>query len=218
MFIGHFALGFGAKRVSPNPSLGTLFLAAQFVDLLWPILLLLGWEAVQVEPGNTIVTPLNFTDYPISHSLLMSIVWGLVVGGIYYMLRKDKKGSVWLGALVVSHWLLDFLTHRPDLPLFPGSVKVGLGLWNSLLGTILVEGFIFAAGIYLYLQATKAKSKTGVYAFWGLVVFLVVIYLNNLFGPPPHDSSTTIGFVGLAQWLLVAWGYWIDRNRMAVGH
>lgn len=213
MFIGHFAVGLGAKKISSKPSLGTYFLAAQFVDLIWPFLLLLGWETVMVEPGNTAVTPLNFTNYPISHSLLMSILWGVVVGGVYYVIRKDKRGSILLGALVVSHWFLDFITHRPDLPLYPGGSKVGLGLWNSLIGTILLEGFLFAAGIYLFLKVTKAKNKTGVYAFWSLIVFLVITHLNNLFGPPPPDSSTAIGFVGLAQWLLVAWGYWIDRNR-----
>jgi len=216
MFIGHFALGLCAKKIANKPSLGTLFLAAQFVDLLWPVLLLLGLESVIVEPGNTVITPLNFTNYPISHSLLMSIVWGVVVGGVYYIFRKDRKGSIWLGMLVVSHWILDFITHRPDLPLYPGGAKVGLGLWNSLPGTFLVEGIIFIIGIYFYLKSTKVKNKTGVYSFWGLIVFLVIIYINNLFGPPPPDSSTTIAFVGLSQWLLVAWCYWIDRNRTTV--
>ena len=215
MFIGHFALGLGAKKAAPKPSLGTLFLAAQFVDLLWPFLLLTGWEVVKVEPGNTVFTPLNFVHYPISHSLLMTVAWGLIIGGIYYYFRKDKNGAIWLAALTVSHWVLDFLTHRPDLPLYPGGMKVGLGLWNSLAGTILVEGIIFGVGIYFFLKSTKAKNKTGVYSFWSLVIFLMVIYVSNIWGPPPPDSANAIAIVGLAQWLLIAWGYWIDRNRVA---
>jgi len=215
MFIGHFALGLGAKKISPKPSLGTLFIAAQFVDLLWPFLLLMGWEVVKVEPGNTVFTPLNFVHYPISHSLLMTIAWGIIIGGIYYGLRKDKQGAIWLGILVISHWALDFLTHRPDLPLYPGSIKVGLGLWNSLAGTVLVEGMVFIGGIYLYIKSTRAKNKIGVYSFWGLIVFLIIIYVSNIFGPPPPESTSVIAIVGLAQWLLVAWGYWIDRNRVA---
>jgi hypothetical protein len=216
MFIGHFALGLAAKKVAPKPSLGTLFLAAQFIDLLWPLLLLLGLERVLIEPGNTVVTPLNFTHYPISHGFLSVVIWGIVVGGFYFLLKKDKKTAFWLGILVVSHWILDLLTHRPDLPLMPGSdLKIGLGLWDSLFGTILIEGGIFAFGIYYYLKVTKAKNKTGVWSFWTLVVFLLLIYISNLFGPPP-PAVEPIAYIGFAQWLLVAWGYWIDRNREVV--
>jgi hypothetical protein len=216
MFIGHFALGLAAKKVAPKPSLGTLFLAAQFIDLLWPLLLLLGLERVLIEPGNTVVTPLNFTHYPISHGFLSVVIWGIVVGGFYFLLKKDTKTAFWLGILVVSHWILDLLTHRPDLPLMPGSdLKIGLGLWDSLFGTILIEGGIFAFGIYYYLKVTKAKNKTGVWSFWTLVVFLLLIYISNLFGPPP-PAVEPIAYIGFAQWLLVAWGYWIDRNREVV--
>ena len=213
MFIGHFAVGFAAKKVVPKPSLGTLFLAAQFIDLLWPLLLLLGLEKVLIDPGNTVVTPLNFTQYPISHGFVSVLIWGILLGGIYFILRKDKKTAFWLGMLVLSHWILDLLTHRPDLPLIPGSdVKVGLGLWNSLPGTILIEGGLFAFGVYYYMINTKAKNRTGVWSLWALVVFLLLIYVSNLFGPPPPEAGP-IAYIGLAQWLLIAWGYWIDRNR-----
>ena len=215
MFIGHFATGLAAKKVAQKPSLGTLFMAAQFIDLLWPVLLLLGWENVIVDPGNTIVTPLNFTDYPFSHSMLFVLIWAVLFATVYYFIKKDKVSSIWLGVLVFSHWLLDLLTHRPDLPLMPGSgqTKVGLGLWNSLVGTMVVELGLFAFGIYIYLKVTKAKNKTGTYAFWALMIFLFFIYLSNIFGPPPPPDVTTLGVVGLSQWLLVIWAYWIDRNR-----
>src|SRR3989339_1594487 len=120
MFIGHYAVALAAKKGAPKASLGTLFIAAQLVDLLWPLFLLLGLEHVKIDPGNTAITPLNFNDYPLSHSLLMSIVWSLLFGGVYYLIKRNKKTSVILGLCVFSHWVLDFITHRPDLPLAPG--------------------------------------------------------------------------------------------------
>lgn len=145
MFIGHFGIGFGLKRVAPVVSLGTLFLAAQFVDLLWPTLLLLGVERVAIAPGITEVTPLDFTHYPISHSLLMSVVWMVLFASLYWALKKSVRGAVVCSLAVLSHWVLDLVTHRPDLPLCPGGVgKVGLDLWSSLPGTLLVELGLFA--------------------------------------------------------------------------
>lgn len=213
MFIGHFAAGFAAKRIAPRPSLGTLFLAAQFTDLLWPVLLLAGLERVEIDPGNTAVTPLDFTFYPFTHSLLGVLVWSALLGGVYFAARRSARSSVVVGALVLSHWVLDLVTHRPDLPLVPWSdVKVGMGLWNSQALTVLFEGSLFALGALLYLKGTRALNTRGTLAFWGLVVFLLLVYAMNLFGPPP-PSVEPIGYVGLFQWLLIAWGYWIDRNR-----
>jgi uncharacterized membrane protein len=216
MYIGHFALGFAAKKVAPKTSLGTLFLASQFLDLLWPLLLLLGVEKVRIDPGNTVVTPLDFTDYPFSHSLLFVFIWAVMIGGIYFLIKKEAWTSLILGFLVVSHWILDLLTHRPDLPLFPGSdIKMGLGLWNSLIGTILVEGGLFFFGVYCYFSATKAKNKTGRWALWALIAFFLITYFGNLFGPPP-PAVKPIATIGLLQWLLIAWAYWIDHNRQPI--
>jgi len=217
MFIGHFGMGFGAKKFTPSLSLGTLFLSAQWIDLIWPIMLILGIERVVIDPGNTVITPLDFVQYPITHSLLAVLVWGLILAGVYYFTKKDVKNAIWIGVLVISHWILDLITHRPDLPLSPGSeVKVGLGLWNSMIGTLFLEVSIFVLGIYLYIRSTQAKNKTGSIALWTLIGFLSIIYLSNLIGPPP-PSSDVIGFVGLSQWLLVVWAYWIDRNRVVRG-
>ncbi len=214
MFIGHFGVGLAAKKVAVKPSLGTLFLASQFIDLIWPLLLLLGLERVRIDPGNTIVTPLDFVHYPISHSLVAVLIWGLLVGGIYFYFRRDRSGAVWLGLLVISHWILDLITHRPDLPLWPSTetVYVGFGLWNTLIGTLIVEFGIFALGVYFYLSVTRARDATGNYAFWSLIIFLVLIHLMNLFGPPP-PAEGPIAYAGFAQWLLIAWAYWIDRHR-----
>lgn len=214
MFLGHFAIGFAAKRYAPRASLGTLFLAAQFIDLLWPLLVLAGVERVRIAPGITGVTPLDFEHYPWSHSLLMVLVWGVLFAAVYFLIRRDRRTSLVLGLAVVSHWVLDWLTHRPDLPLAPGAERVGLGLWNSFAGTLVVEVGLFALGVYLYVRATRARDRIGSWALWSLVVFLAAVYAGNLFGAPPPDAMA-IAWVGQAQWLLVAWGYWIDRHRVA---
>ena len=115
MFIGHIAVALAAKRAAPKTSLGTLLIGAQFLDLLWPVLLLLGVEHFRISVGDTAVTPFDFYDYPISHSFVMSIVWSILLGGVYYFVKKDLKSAVILGQCVFSHWVLDFLSHRPDL-------------------------------------------------------------------------------------------------------
>jgi hypothetical protein len=215
MFLGHFAVGFGAKQFAPRASLGTLFLAAQFIDLVWPTLVLLGVERVRIAPGITSVVPLDFEHYPISHSLLAVLGWALLFGAVYFLIRRDRRTSLVLGLAVLSHWLLDWLSHRPDLPLYPGGARVGLGLWQSLPATLIVELGLFAMGVLLYWRATRAADRTGHWALWSLVTLLVLIYAGNLFGTPPPDA-TAIGWVGQAQWLLIAWGYWLDRHRPVI--
>ena len=213
MFIGHFGVGFGAKSKVQRPSLGTYFLAVQFLDLLWPTFLLLGIERVEIDPGNTLITPLDFASYPISHSLLMAIVWGLAFGVTYWIRRKDKKAAIVLGLCVVSHWVLDLLMHRPDRPLFPGdSPLVGLGLWNSLPGTLVAESLVFLFGVLWYVRATTATNRVGSIGLGSLVGFIALVYVGNILGPPP-PSANAIAWVGQSQWLIVLWAYWIDRNR-----
>ena len=213
MFIGHYAVALAVKKAAPSTSLGTLFIAVQFIDLLWPVLLLLGFEHVRIDPGNTVVTPFDFYDYPISHSLMGVGIWSAALAILYFAIRRYRKGAWVVGLCVLSHWVLDYLTHRPDLPLgLTGEARVGAGLWNSLAGTIIVEAGMFVAGIALYLRSTRSKDKTGVFAFWGLAVFVSVIYLGNMFGPPP-TSVHLIAVAGNAMWLLILWAYWIDRHR-----
>ena len=218
MFVGHFAVAFGAKRAVPAVSLGTLFIAGQLADLVWPLLVIAGIERVGVQPGLTVVTPLDFIYYPFSHSLLAAAAWAVAFGAAYMGLRRatTQTGAV-LALVVISHWVLDALTHRPDMPLTvsAGSARVGLGLWNSLPGTIAVELLLFAAGLWLYTRATRARDRVGRLALWSLVAFLLVIYAANLFGPPP-PSGMAAAWSALAMWLLVAWGYWVDRHRAAV--
>jgi hypothetical protein len=213
MFLGHFGVGFAAKTIVPKVSLGTLFLASQFIDLLWPSLLLLGLERANIDPAATRVTPLDFVYYPISHSLLAVIGWAILIGLIYSFIGRNKRNAFVLGLLVVSHWLLDAIVHRPDLPLYPDSaVLVGFGVWNSLPITLAVEFSIFGLGVWLYLRATTAMDKIGKWALWSLVALLVSIYAGNVFGPPP-PSIYAVAWAGHAQWLLVVWAYWLDQHR-----
>jgi hypothetical protein len=213
MFIGHFGAGFAGKKFNKSASLGTYFMAAQWIDLIWPILLLLGIEKAEIKPGVTTVTPLDFTYYPFTHSLFGVLGWAFLFGLIYFFIKKNKRVAIILGLLVLSHWLLDLLVHIPDLPIFPGfGIKVGFGLWNSFAATVIFEGLIFTLGIYLYYKSTKPKNKIGTYSLIGLIVFLVAMYISNLVGPPP-PSIEMIGILGNAQWLIILWGYWIDKNR-----
>jgi membrane-bound metal-dependent hydrolase YbcI (DUF457 family) len=215
MFIGHFGLGFGAKRASPTVSLGTLFLACQFADLLWPTLVLLGYERLAVHPGPPFLT-LTFVSYPFSHSLLALCVWGAAFAGAYRVIRGGRiVPAVTLGILVVSHWVLDYLTHVPDLPLTPGgSARLGLGLWNSVAGTLVIECAIFGVGVALYLRATRARDRVGSIGLWSLVAFLLIVYIASTFGPPP-PTAAAVAWSAQAIWLIVIWGYWIDRHRVS---
>jgi hypothetical protein len=215
MFIGHFGAACGAKRLAPRASLGTLFLAAQFIDLLWPTLLLLGVERVTIAPGATEVTPLRFEHYPVSHSLVAVLCWAVLIGALHFLLQRRRRDALLLALLVISHWLLDFIVHQPDLPVFPGDdLRMGLGAWNSLPLTLLLEVPLFLGGVWLYSRCTLANDAQGRWGWRLLVGLLLIIYAANLFGNPPPDARA-IAWVGEAQWLFVVWAFWIDRHRSA---
>ena len=222
MFIGHYAVAFGAKRFAPSISLGALFLASQLADLIWPNLVLLGIEKLEIDPGNTAITPLNFAYYPYSHSLLGLIVWGTLFAVLYLIAsRINLRGAAIILALVLSHWVLDALTHRPDLPLtFGGSTRIGLGLWNLPVLAVGFELLLFAAGIWLYANCTKPTDRRGSIGFWVLVGFLLLIYIANVgasFVGEPPPSVGAVAWSAQAMWLIVIWGYWVDRHRVATG-
>lgn len=218
MFIGHFAVAFAAKRAVPDVSLGTLFLAAQLADLVWPTLVLLGLEVVHIRPGMTAVTPLDFVHYPYSHSLAALLWWATLLGVGYTLARGFRRSAVlMLAALVLSHWVLDAITHRPDMPLsITGDTRLGMGLWNSLPATLVIELALLIAGVALYRAVTRPIDRIGEFAFWGLVTFLIAIYLVVLFSPPP-PSGLAVAWGAQSLWLLVIWGYWVDKHRKPVG-
>ena len=212
MFLGHYAVAFAAKRLAPATSLGTLFLASVFIDLLWPVLLLAGIERARIDPAIKGLSPLLFEHYPVSHSLLMVGAWGLLLGGAFWLAARDRRGALVVAALVVSHWLLDALAHRPDLPLAPGAAwRVGLGLWNVPAASVVLELGLFAGGVLLYLRATAGQKR---WPLGALCAVLLAIYVADLAGPPP-PGMTAVAVAGLAQWLLVGAGFWIDRRPLA---
>jgi len=175
---------------------------------------LAGVERFEIRPGITAFTPLDFVHYPWSHSLAALLGWGAALGVGYMLVRKARwRDALLLGALVVSHWVLDFVTHRPDMPLAPGdSTRLGLGLWNSVPATLAVEGALFAACVWFYARSTRALDRTGTWALWSLVAFLAIVYVANALGPPP-PSVMAVAWSANLLWLVVFWGYWIDRHR-----
>jgi len=212
MFIGHYGVALAAKRLAPRTSLGTLVLAAEFVDALWPIFLMAGIEHVHIAPGMTRVSPLDFYDYPISHSLLAAIGWTAAFGIIYYALRRYARGAWVASTLVLSHWFLDALVHRPDMPVMPHGPVVGLGLWNSVPASVAAEGGLLVLGLVLYVRTTAARDGIGRWAFWALIVLLTAIWASSLRGAPP-PSLRALEWTALSLWITVPWAWWADRHR-----
>ena len=203
MFLGHFAAGLAASRADGRVPLGSAFLAAQLPDALWPYLLLARVEEVAIVPGDTVVTPLRFVSYPWSHSLVMVLTWGALAAVIARTRGVAWRPAALLAGLVVSHWLLDAASHRADMPLYPGGPRVGLGLWNHRGLTLAVELGLFAAGLLLYARGRRLGR-----GYWALAGVLAVIYLANVFGPPP-PSVTAIALSGVVAMPLLWW--WGNR-------
>ncbi len=212
MFVGHLAVALGARKAEPRVTLGAAVAAAFGLDLLWPILLLLGLESVRVHPGDTAFTNLAFDSYPWSHSLLVVMGWSALAALVGRRACGSWRAGIVLGALVLSHWGLDFMTHRPDLPLWPGGPVVGLGLWNSIPGTILVEGGFLAAGVWLYARGSVARDGIGRWALVGLVTFTGVVWVTQPWSPPP-PGATAVAAGALILWLLPPWARWIEAHR-----
>ncbi len=215
MFIGHFAVGFASKKFAPRASLAVLLAAPLLADILWPMFLLLGWEHVRIDPGNTRFTPFDFVSYPWSHSLLMDLLWATAFAALYYAVAHYRSGAiaVWIG--VVSHWVLDWVTHRPDMPLYPAGPRVGLGLWNSIAATMVLEILMFAIGVWLYVNATRPRDRVGRYAFVAYVVLLLTIYGADRFSAPPPGVTAVAATAIAASIIFVLWAWWFDSHRQS---
>jgi hypothetical protein len=218
MFLGHYGVAFALKRAEPKLSLGTLFLAVQLADLLWGIFLLLGWERVRIDPGFTAVTPLQFLEYPISHSLVGMTLWALIGAAVYYSWPTRDTSRHWqaaalVGVAVLSHFLLDLVVHAPDLPVWgQDSPKLGLGLWNNPTATLLLELVTLAAGVAVYIGFRSRRHPVRPGRLAGLLLVLVAVYLVSLFGPPP-PSVTAIAVADIIGLLLLAgFAAWADRR------
>jgi membrane-bound metal-dependent hydrolase YbcI (DUF457 family) len=213
MFLGHCAVGFAAKRLDPRSSLGVLMGAALLPDLIWPVLLLAGWERVRIEPAGGAFTRLVFEHYPVSHSLAAVLGWALLLGGLYGARTRRAAGAAAAGLAVVSHWMLDALAHRPDLALYPGSSRfAGLGLWNWTAVAVSVELAIFAAGVWMYGRGTRGRDGVGVAGLWSFVAVLMALYAGSVAGPAP-PSGGAIALAGLASMVFPLWAEWVDRHR-----
>ena len=217
MFIGHFGVGMGLKKTAPAISLGTLFIAVQLLDLVWPTLLLLHVETVIIHPelgGNRV---LEFKSYPYTHSLAGAVCWSLLFGGIYFLFKKQVRNALILAVAVFSHWALDFIVHFSDLPLLPGdSMHVGLGLWGSPWVENIIEVVLFVIGILLYLRSVQFKNVLGKILFAILIALFILVQLSNLWGPAPASVSA-LAWMAQFQWLFVLLAYWVDRNTKQLG-
>ena len=212
MFAGHLAVALAAKRAEPRVPLGGYVAAAYGLDLIWPVLVLAGVERFRIEPGNTAFTALAFDHYPWSHSLLMTGVWGLLAALLVARSTRSPRAGGFAGLVVASHWALDLVVHRPDLPLWPGGPQYGLGLWNSIPGTLLVEGLLFGAAVAIYASATSPRDGTGRWAFVALLLFVGGIWATQPFSPPP-PSVNAVAVTALSLLLLPFWAQWVERHR-----
>jgi membrane-bound metal-dependent hydrolase YbcI (DUF457 family) len=214
MLVGHLAVGFAAKRVEPKISLGTLVLAAMFADFLWCIFMILGIEHVRFKIGKGAANYLEASKIAVSHSLLMDSIWAALFAAAYWLRRHYVRGACVVFVAVLSHWLLDFVSHRPDMPLAPGLARYyGLGLWTSIPATIVVEGGFWLLAILVYAHAAHPKTRAGVYAFWSAIALLTLAWYNNIAGPPPPNPHTAPIASLFFFSLVVAWAYWMNQLR-----
>jgi hypothetical protein len=218
MFLGHYGVAFALKRAEPKLSLGTLFVAAQLLDLLWGIFVLLGWEHARIVPGNTAVTPLEFWDYPISHSLIGALAWSIVAAACYYSWPTRDTTRHWQAAALVGlavflHYPLDVLVHLPDLPITGNdSAKLGLGLWNHPVATMVAELLVFGLGlaVYLALRSKRFPVRAGRLAI--LVIVLLGTYFASVYGPlPPNMTAVAVSDIGFIL-VVAALAAWADRR------
>ena len=214
MLVGHFAVALAAKRIEPAISVGTLVLAAMLADLLWCILMFAGIEHVQLKPGIGAANYFVASDIGLSHSLLMDGLWSALLTAGYFLMRRNLRAAWVIFGVVLSHWLLDWISHRPDMPLSPGLHKYfGLALWSSIPAAIIIEGGFWAVAVILYARATRPKRRIGAYLYWTVVAVLTLAWYNNLAGPPPPNPHT-IPFSSLLFFsLAVGWAYWMNRLR-----
>jgi hypothetical protein len=210
MFVGHLAVALAAKRAAPAVNVGWLMAGVTALDLVWPLFVLAGIEHVRIAPGATAFTPLIFDSYPWSHSLVMAGVWGLVLAALARW-RGVSSAALLLVALVVSHWVLDYVTHAPDLPLWPGpSPRFGLGLWNSVAWTFVVEGAMWLIGIVLYLRFRPLCGWKSQVAFWSLVTITTIMWVAGPWSPPP-PSPEALGWFALIGWIVIPWAALAER-------
>ena len=185
MFVGHYGVSFGAKKAEPAIPLWVLFIAVQLLDVLWAPFVLLGIEKVRIVPGFTASNPLDLYYMPYTHSLVAAIGWSVVAFLVYRAVRPvTPRAAVIVGLAVFSHWVLDFLVHRPDLPLYDNTAKVGLGLWNLPAVALGLEALLLFGAMWLYVRHTARRTAMLVF---GVIMLGIQAYV--FFGPPPASDK-----------------------------
>ncbi|NNE18158.1 MAG: hypothetical protein HKN10_06750 [Myxococcales bacterium] len=197
MFLGHYGPSFGLRYASGGVPLWVLFLAAQFVDIVWSVLVITGVEKVRITPGFTASSPLDLYYMPYTHSLAASVVWVLVLGWLASLVWS-RRGGVVVGVCVLSHWVLDLLVHVTDLPLWGDVHKVGFGLWDRPVIAFVLETAVLFIGAAIY--AKHARSKL---AIWIFAIVLLAIQMTNFVMPPPEESSQ-LAMMALSSYILFA--------------
>jgi len=215
MFVGHYGPSLAAKALDKSIPLWVLFLAVQLVDIFWAIFVLLGIEKVRIVPGITATNPLDLYYMPYTHSLVAAVIWSVLALIVYRAIPRfrGRAAAVIVCVAVFSHWVLDLIVHRPDLPLYDNTFKMGLGLWNYPVIAFLLEAGFLLGGIYYYFRSTRPLTRGGRY---GMVVFgLVMLMIQSLvfFGPPP-PSDKAPAVMALASYFVFAWvAYRLERKR-----
>lgn len=214
MFVGHYGVSFAAKSLDKRIPLWLLFLAVQFVDLLWAVFVLTGVEKVRIVPGITATNPLDLYYMPYTHSLVAALFWAGAGFCAYRLFRKRRRDAAFLvGAAVFSHWLLDLIVHRPDLALYDDSYKMGLGLWNYPALALSLEAVILLTGIFMYLRSSRAVTAAGKF---GMLIFAVALLgLQGIvfFGAPPPSPTAAALTALLAYVVLSGIAYWLEKKR-----
>ena len=218
MFIGHYGPSFAGKAARQRIPLWVLFLAVQLLDVFWSICVLLGIEKVRIVPGITAVNPLDLYYMPYTHGLAMAAMWSILAAAVYYGFRKEDGwlSAVVVGGAVFSHWVLDFLVHRPDLPLYDYRFKVGLGLWNYPVAASALEVVFLFGGMYLYLRVTKPIAPGGSSGFLVLGFIMLVVQAVVFFGPPPSSDSAAAMTALFSYCLFAAIAAWLERKRIPI--
>jgi membrane-bound metal-dependent hydrolase YbcI (DUF457 family) len=191
-------------------------MAAMAADLLGCLFMIAGIEHVQFKSGMGAANYLDASNIAMSHSLLMDAIWAALFAAVYFLGRRRARAAWVLFAVVVSHWVLDWVSHRPDMPLAPGSdERYGLGLWTSIPATLVVEGGLWLVAVVVYSRATHSEKRGSVFAFWGGVGLLTLAWYNNIAGPPPPNPQMAPVSSAVFFSLCVAWAYWMNRLRTA---
>jgi hypothetical protein len=209
MFVGHYGVAFATKKADASIPLWVLFLAVQWLDVIWAPLVLLGIEHVRIVPGFTATNPLDLYYMPYTHSVVAALLWSGAAALVYGAVRPASTSTrLLVGLAVFSHWILDFIVHVPDLPLYDNRAKVGLGLWNEPIVAFCLEAVLLLGAIAMYLR-TVTRWRPGIVAF-GVVMLGIHAYI--FFGPPPA-SPTAAAMTALVAYGVFACVIWFLSDR-----